>query len=254
MKKRYLVVFFLLFGQTAYAAECYVKSGKVTSGKEVFEQGDKVKQCKGRGENAVVCFENKYDQQVCQDVSGNFDLSNSAQQKSSRSIMQLIKSLYAPETIKSYGGKRLKESEYLAGFPYGGILLPNSPLKFSTNDNVQGGMKSFLLYEKEVGTKPVFSTDQVNKRIVIPATKLRQGAKYKWMVQSGEKKYSGIFTIAQQQDQQEFEKELKTAQAKSDPSKSTKHLLRAILAKEYGFTFDMQQSIEAARDAITQEE
>jgi len=26
MKKKCLVIFFLLFGQTAYAAECYVKS------------------------------------------------------------------------------------------------------------------------------------------------------------------------------------------------------------------------------------
>lgn len=257
MRRGCLVVFFLLLSHTVYSGDYYVKSGKVTSldGRNVYESGAEVEECEIIAENAVVCFTNKLDQHICKSLSGKFDLSNLVRQKSSKSIFQIIRSLYTPNSTELYGGKRLKESEYLAGYPYGEVLLPNKILSFSTSGAVQGKIRSFALYEMEEGSaKPVFSTNQVSKKIEIPITKLRHGTKYKWTALSSEKDYSGVFTVAQQEDQQEFENELKASLSKSDPSTSTRHLLRAVLAKEYGFTFDMQQSIEVARDAIKQGE
>ncbi len=256
MKRGCLVVFFLLLSHTVYSGDCYVKSGKVTSldGKNVFELGADIEGCRGIAENAVVCYINKFDQHVCQRVSGKFIKNDLARKKSSKLIYQVFLSIFNPNTTESYGGKRLKDSESLPGFPGGDVLLPDKSLSFSTSDAVQGKMRSFALYEMKGNAKPIFSTNQVNKKIKIPITKLSHDTRYKWTAQSSEKSYSGVFTIAHQEDQQEFEDELQISLSKSDPSTSTRHLLRAVLAKEYGYTFDMRQSIEVARDAMKQGE
>ncbi len=266
MKRGCLVAFFLLLSHTVYSGDCYVKSGKVfgtdNEGKKdaskVYELGAEVEECEIIAENAVVCFTNKLDQHLCKSVSGKSNLCNLVRRNKSKlkskSIYQVFLSIINPGTTKSYGGKRLKDSESLPGFPGGDVLLPDKSLGFSTSDAVQGKMRSFALYEMKGGAKPIFSTNQVNKEIEIPITKLSHDTRYKWTAQSSEKNYSGVFTIAHQEDQQEFEDELQISLSKSDPSTSTRHLLRAVLAKEYGYTFDMRQSIEVARDAMKQGE
>ncbi|MCP4297960.1 MAG: hypothetical protein GY786_20420, partial [Proteobacteria bacterium] len=215
-------------------------------GKNVFEPGSKIKDCEGIAENAVLFFTNKLDQPVLINrKSGEFDLSGFVPDNvtNSKGIYRVFLSLFKPDKTELYGGKRLKDSESLPGFPGGEILLPDKSLSFSTSDAVQGKMRSFALYEMKGNAKPIFSTNQVNKKIKIPITKLSHDTRYKWTAQSSEKSYSGVFTIAHQEDQQEFEDELQISLSKSDPSTSTRHLLRAVLAKEYGYTFDMRQSI-----------
>jgi len=248
------IILLFLLCQTINATECYVKTGKVTVTKEgketTYIPGDRINPCKGKSKKATICYKNKFEQEICKETSGDIEPKDLARVRSPSPLLQLIISLYKPEKVEFYGGKRLKESEYLAGFPYGEVLLPERTLAFSTNNALQVTMKKFELYEKEGNKKLLFRTHQVEKKIVIPVAHLRLGAKYKWLLLSKNKKYTGVFTTTQQQDQQEFEKELKEILFKSDRSVSTRHLLRAVLAKEYGFTFDMQQSIEAARNAI----
>ncbi len=258
-KKGWFSVFFiilLLSGQTAYSSECYVKSGKVAvgvggAGKVNILAGAVLKPCKGSAIDAVICYENKLEQQICKRQSGVFSLTASTNERSSKSLFESIYSIYNPSKNGHYGGKRLKDSRALPGFPAGELLLPSSSLKFSTDTASRSSMMKFHLYKKDIN-KLIFSSNKAGRTVVIPASKLYFGGKFKWVAQLDGEKFSGGFTVALREDQKEFEDELSNLLAKSDSSESTGHLLRAVLAKDYGYTFDMHQSLEAARSTIKQ--
>ncbi len=251
------LVLFLLVTQPAYSSECYVKSGKVLKGKESNRSSDvlagaTLKPCAGLAVNAVLCYENKFEQPICSRRSGVFSLAALTNERSSESMRKSLYSIYNPVETEHYGGKGLKEFRGLSGFPGGDVLLPESSLRFSAKSSLQSKLERFELY-KDGSNKLLFSSTKAGTAIVIPAGKLYAGGKFKWMAMISGKKYSGGFTVALREDQKEFIDELRAMLAKSDSSASTGHLLRAVLARDYGYTFDMQQSIAAARAAIKQE-
>jgi len=249
----FFIIVLLLGTQSAYSSECYVKSGEVTKpNNKIVKAGAVLRPCQGNGNKAVVCYENKMEQPICSSKSGVFSLAALANERSSKSLFESIYSIYNPEKTRHYGGKRLKEFKGLSGFPNGEVLLPDSALRFSTKSALQNKLERFELY-KDGSNKLIFSSEQVGKEVVIPAGLLRAGGKFKWLAKISGKKYSGVFTVALTEDQEEFINELKAMRAMSDSSASTRYLLRAVLAKDYGYTFDMQQSLEAARAAIEQE-
>jgi hypothetical protein len=239
-------IFLMMLGSVAYSSECYVKSGVVIKpDKKKVSAGKVLKPCEGSTLSAVLCYENKLEQQICKKKSGEFSLAALVNDRSSKSLLQVIYEIYSPEQNEHYGGKRLKKSETLPGFPVGELLMPASALKFSTKSTVQ----NFKLYKKD-NNKSVFSSVQANATISIPVAKLHFGSRFRWTAQSGGKRFSGFFTITSREDHEEFKTELKDMRSKSDSSESTRHLLRAVLAKEYGYTFDKRQSLNAARLAL----
>ncbi len=240
MKKTIMFCLLLLASDLTYSGSCYVSKGVISG----VGAGKELNPCKGKVEvkPAQICFVNEMEQPICKNVDEDFKFSEWVKEKKEKSFLQVLYAMYNPGTDSHYGGKRFAESESLLGFPDGTILLPHQSLVFSTVAKVQKGLGAFKLYKAD-GNHLIYESTDVGKKVSIPAGKLSANTKYKWLTTGGKKAYRGSFTTAFSEDQQEFEAELKKSYSLSDSSKGTKQILRAVLAKQYGYQFDMQKAI-----------
>lgn len=240
MKKTIMFCLLLLVSDLAYSGSCYVAKGKISG----IGKGGELNPCQGKVEKkpAQICFVNEVEQPICKDVDKDFKFSEWVKEKKEKSFLQVLYAMYNPGTDSYYGGKRFAESESLPGFPDGTILLPHQSLVFSTDAKIQKGLGAFKLYKVD-GNRLIYESTDIGKKVSIPAGKLSANTKYRWLTTGGKKGYGGSFTTAFSEDQQEFEAELKKSYSLSDLSEGTRQILRAILAKQYGYQFDMQKAI-----------
>lgn len=232
--------------------ECYLKTGTVRlkSGEKLTKGAD-IPTCAGTATDAVVCFTNNLDQHICRTTNGSFDYRDGATSKGQSSMSLLWAALFSSDPVEFYGGKRLKDAAYLPGFPYGEVLRPEEALVFSSRAETQRSLRSFELYAHADRHAPVFRDESVKRAIRIPAAQLRYGEKYRWVATSSHTRYEGQFSVAREEDQRDFENELRQAYAQSsDISESGRQIVRAALAKDYAYTFDLQQSMSAARSSL----
>ena len=251
--KKLIVLIIIVFNPTAFAGVCYVTQGEING----VSYGE-VDPCEGaketKGAAATICFQTPFDEKKCIDVEPKGkvpkDLSELSKSQPSPSFFQVLSRLFKPQQDASYGGKRLKSSKTLAGYPTGDILLPTQALTFSTIPEVQKTISRFELF-LDGNKSPVFASPNVKSGISIPTGTLKPNTQYAWVAKSAKQTYSGQFSTAHPEDQQTFEEELKKATSAGDASSTTFVILKAALAKDYGYTFDMQQAMDKARDTLT---
>ncbi|VAW79093.1 hypothetical protein MNBD_GAMMA14-1915 [hydrothermal vent metagenome] len=251
----FIVVAALSVMQPLLAGVCAVQSGQegcIKSGNTSYMAGDSIDNCEAAIVSCpvVLCFVNKVGQTLCKQVEkvGQVNLNDLGNKEESRQFLQIVKAIFSSEPQTYYGGKRLKSTERIPGFPYGEMLMPEVAFSISLQDSDAGVLSSFELKDKSGNTLARLTPEGNNKVIRVPSKYLKPGKRYQWSAQAGNKTYTGKFSIASKSDQQEFEQALNDALSQSDASPSTRYMLRAALAKDYGFTFDLRQSVKKAKE------
>jgi len=243
-----------------FAGFCAVKSGdkgciKNSSGS--YMAGDSIDNCEGATIKCpvVLCFVNKIGQTLCKGLKegDSVNFSNLGNKDESRQFLKIVKAIFNPEPQTYYGGKRLKSTERIPGFPYGEMLMPETAFTISSEDKKAGMLSSFELKDESGRTLVRLTPEGSNGVTRVPSRYLSPGKRYQWSAQFASQSFKGKFSVASQADQQEFEQEFEDAISKSNATPSTRYVLRAVLAKEYGFTFDMRQAIKDAKESIKKE-
>lgn len=257
MKAIITTLLLLIFGSVC-ANVCEVKSGKVqidgtSYGKDAWIEG-----CAGGleviSQQAEICFFNQLKQWHCTDLKEGAETTIedlAIKPEYAKGFFDALVAIWRPDSQANYGGKRLKEGEYLSGFPYGEILKPEKSLNLNTDHSTKSGIAAFSIVNADSQNEHIFSVTNAGNTVAIPTDVLRAGMRYTWTLQSGSVNYSGNFSIASEADQQEFEQDLNGAQG--ELSGAANQLLLAAIAREYGYTFDYQQALNMARQTITSE-
>jgi len=247
----------LFLMQPLLAGVCAVQSGQkgcITLGEVSYIAGDSIDNCESATVSCpvVLCFVNKVGQTLCKQVEkvGQVNLNDLSNKEESRQFLQIVKAIFSSSPQTYYGGKRLKSTERIPGFPYGEMLMPEVAFSISLQSPKVGVLNSFELKDGSGSTLARLAPEGNNKVIRVPSKYLLPGKNYQWSAQTGKKTYTGKFSIASKSDQQEFEQELNDALSQSDASPSTRYMLRAALAKDYGFTFDMRQAVKSAKETM----
>jgi hypothetical protein len=255
MKHRFTIILLLLYCNAGWSTVCKVQAGEVKVLKNRYIASDVIEPCTGEvkpiTKSAEICFFNHAKQWNCQQLVRGAepsvkvsDLRFNAGYKSS--FIRAWLAILNPIVNKPYGGKRLKETDYLAGFPYGEVLMPKARLTLNAQFEVKS--KDFILMDA-VSNQIIFTTDRPVINIQIPRSKLRAEGNYKWALKSHDKTFLGKFSIASKLDQREFEGDFENATG-AGLGLSETLVLQAAVAKEYGYTFDYRRLLQAAKKHI----
>ncbi|MDA9095359.1 hypothetical protein N9J88_03080 [Porticoccaceae bacterium] len=255
MKHRFIIILLLLYCNTGWSTVCKVQTGEVEVLKKRYIASEVIERCTGEvkpvTKSAEFCFFNNAKQWNCQQLVRGAepsvkvsDLVFNADYKSS--FISAWLAVLNPIVNKPYGGKRLKETDYLPGFPYGEVLMPETSLTLNAQFKVKS--QDFILMDAD-SNKIIFTTDRPLSNIQIPRSKLRAEGNYKWALKSHDKTFLGKFSIASKSDQREFEGDFENATGAGLGPVATL-VLQATVAKEYGYTFDYQRLLQAAKKHI----
>jgi hypothetical protein len=251
----------LLASSMSYSNVCEVKSGEVKlSGAETsFTAGDGgwIEDCSGTielvSEEAEICLFNQLKQWHCkvqQKQDGTVDVDElTIDPEYATGFFGALRSLFNPDTEMAYGGLRLKDDEPLPGFPYSDILLPTASLDLNIERATGETITTFRLVDTAT-SQEIFVNNNPGASIAIPAAFFSAGKEYQWTMMSPEKTFTGTFAVVEAADQLEFEADLNDALAAGDLTGPAQELMRAVVAREYGYTFDYQQSLDKTRQSI----
>lgn len=220
------------------------------------QPGQVVSPCAGtaqaKGEHVVLFYQNRMGQPEYRALANDetLDLDGVGAGEDTGILAQVLALLRDPFQQGHYGGKRLRDADTVAGFPDGDLLLPEaaSALTFSATRAGLERIDRVTVHARDDPARPVFDGAAPDGTAAVPSDALRPGTAYRWAVRAGGTTYTGGFTVADARDQREFEAELNQLGGRSAGSESDRHLLRAVLAKQYGFTYDMRLALEAARE------
>lgn len=255
MKNYFIIISLLLYCSAGMATVCKVQSGKVKIGENIYRAPALVENCKGCvksiSSSSELCFFNKSKQWRCEKITKDSKISVSnlvvgAEYK--ESFASTMMSIFNPAETKSYGGLRLKDTEYLAGFPYGEILMPKATLSLNVQIATQNSNQEFVLMDAS-SSKVIFETNKPVAKVLIPSAILKPEGEYRWILKSAGETYPGSFSITAKIHQQVFEEDFKSAQVPGLGPVATQ-ALRATIAKEYGYTFDSQQLVQAVTERV----
>jgi len=149
-----------------------------------------------------------------------------------------IRNFFKPRIGAASGRKRLDDQENLPNFPKGTLLRPKGELVVRLDNWKETKFSNFLL--SEAGRDQLLhSVSIVDGSLKIPASVLDFGKDYYWSVKKDGVLKKGQFAVAEAEDQEAFEEEIKSTQNYENLSTQGKLLLRAIKAKEWQYYFDM---------------
>jgi hypothetical protein len=261
--KAIVFVLLLVASNTLFANVCEVKSGviKLAGSETLYEKEGWIDDCSGTielvSDQAEICLFNQLKQWNCT-VRRKRDgvIAVNALQIDSEyatGFFAALKSLFDPDTDMEFGGMRLKDDEPLPGFPYSEILQPLGTMQLNIARATPETISRFALLDVELNQE-IFAFDNPAKIVSIPASLFKPGKSYRWWMQAPSKQYEGDFSVVATEDQQEFERDFNSAQPEGGLPDTAKDLLRAVIAREYGYTFDYQQSLYKARQSIAFEQ
>ena len=252
----------------AHASVCYVGNA-LTPGTEVqvemngqmYAPGKIIDNCAGtaraHGGALQFCRLNKLGQFACKplEVGQRDEVEGMVAKPMWASVMQVLKDFVNPEPRHEMGMKRLRDTNApLEGLPEGAVLMPPGGLEFSAPRAGLEGIDRLTVAVKDGPGTPLFTSGAPAPRVAVPHDVLQPGGAYRWKLTDGGETLAGGFTVAEAEDQQDFEAELAGLLEGSGPDPSTRNLVRAVLAKQYGYTYDMFLALEAARDSASMAE
>ncbi len=195
-----------------------------------------------RGGEADCCVTDSSKKQVCITLEKDKIDTDFVREKLStstrESLVLALEKFFTYEAESFQGGKRLDDKESLTGFPTGSVLKPESALFITLQEKNKNTYSDFSLYNLKSQT-PSFHTAKISKVIKIPSAYLQYGGEYRWQIKQNGKVFKGEFVVAYEDDQQAFEQELQSTPDYNTLSAGTKLLLRAIKAKEWQYSYDM---------------
>lgn len=244
----------------AHATVCYVGEHsegtlEADGGKASYQAGAVVEHCAGTvvavGGKVDFCHLNNLGQFTCKPLKpgDRVAVEEAASKPQWVAVLQVLKDFVNPQPHRELGLKRLRDTGApVDGLPLGEVLLPPESLEFS---GPRAGLKAIdrlTVSRKDAPGAPLFSHGAPAPTVEVPRALLTPGGAYRWKLADGSENLDGAFTVAEAEDQKDFEEELAMLQ---DPEgdASTRYLVRAVLAKQYGYTYDMFLALEAARDS-----
>ncbi|ALP53098.1 hypothetical protein Tel_07970 [Candidatus Tenderia electrophaga] len=238
-------------------ADCIVRAGEKMALKQSYSPCDEVTViCPG----ATLCYTNLQSGISClesgavledadTDGAATIDIAARSSRRDDASFLQVLRDIFFPQAVTHLGMKRLNTYEELAGFPDGYVLMPEQALVFSSHDKGHARIESFALWRAHE-EQAILKLDRPGASVRIPAALLMPEQQYRWRALANGDEFGGGFTIESQAYQQEFEQALNQALQHSDSANVSRHIVRAALAKKYGYSFDYLQSVQMARNEI----
>ena len=242
----------------SYAAACFLEHDKGTcftlNNKEIMKAGKTYENCKqvvASCKDDKLCYINASGGVSCllsndYEVDKPINVDKLSQSNNNKAILAVLADIFSPPPERKHGLKSLKTSKNLQGFPDGYILAPHDDLLIPLIDGALSAEFRFSVWE-EGKANPIFSQDNVAGDVVISGALFKPEGKYRWEVIAGKDNFKGGFGIESEKYQKEFDHALAKIMEGSEKSDFSRYLMRASLAKKYGYSFDYVQSIHKAK-------
>lgn len=237
--------------QTGYTEEFVVLAGAIETHYKTYVTGqtfkpDEAWSIKARKPDTTVCPIKVMSEQGCLILNNktSYTAKMITESSNKEDLWDRLKELFIPNTVSMHGAKRWNKTETIPYFPSGTLLKPENQLLIELMPEDIGHFSDFKLY-RQGSSQPIVSQRTFRGRISIPAKLLNYDTRYEWTVRKNSKLRQGGFIIAREVDQQNFEKNLRTIpHFKLLPVKA-QQVLRAMEAKRWDYTYDMNQSAQA---------
>jgi len=159
------------------------------------------------------------------------------------SLQKALAAIFKYQVSVTSGSKRLDTKAVLQEFPTGSVLKPEKNLMVYLKPESGSSYTNFTLSELN-SSKTLFSVAKAESTIQIPTQYLQYDHEYTWTVLLDGKPYRGEFIVSNRDDQHAFETELSSIPHYQTLTPQAKLLLKAVKAKEWQYSYDMNAAAE----------